>query len=118
MTRSETATNGLAKPLRVEIAAPAMLNPYPVLFHRALQQDQRGLDPVLWRTGLSWRTLLGAQRPHIVHLHWLELLFRHHASWPERLLHWCNLLLYATAARLRMGLTRLRVPPLMRDSQR
>lgn len=86
--------------MRVVIAAPAQMNPYPVLFHQAVQQADPTLDCALWRWGLSWRKLLSPQRPHILHLHWLELLIRHDASWPIRLFHWTNTMLAIAAARL------------------
>ncbi|MBC8449084.1 MAG: oligosaccharide flippase family protein [Chloroflexi bacterium] len=86
--------------MRVIIAAPAQLNPYPVLFHQAVQQADPALDCALWRWGLSWRKLLSPQRPHVLHLHWLELLYRHDAPWRTRLFHWTNTMLAIGAARL------------------
>ena len=87
-------------PMRVAIAAPAHLNPYPVLFHQAVQRADPAMICELWRGGLSWRRLLSARRPHILHLHWLELLYRHYAPWQVRLSLWLNLLLVIGAARL------------------
>jgi len=86
--------------MRVVIAAPAQMNPYPVLFHQAVQQADPALDCALWRWGLSWRRLLRLSRPHVLHLHWLELLYRHDAPWLARLFHWTNTMLVIAAARL------------------
>ncbi|MDH7487445.1 MAG: oligosaccharide flippase family protein [Anaerolineae bacterium] len=93
-------SKGAGETGRVVIAAPAQMNPYPVLFHQAVQQADPTLDCALWRWGLSWRKLLSPQRPHILHLHWLELLTRHDAPWPTRLFHWTNTMLAIGAARL------------------
>jgi beta-1,4-mannosyltransferase len=86
--------------LRVAIAAPARLNPYPALLHRAVVAADPALHCALWRDGLSWRELLGGGRPQVLHLHWLELLYQHYGPTGQRLLLWLNLLLYVTAARL------------------
>ena len=85
---------------RVVIAAPSRLNPYPVLFHRSVRQADPSLPCELWRDGLSWRRLLGRERPDILHLHWLELLYQHYAPPRRRLLMWLNLLGYVSVARL------------------
>jgi len=91
---------GSSVPLRVAIAAPARLNPYPVLLHRAVLAADPALHCALWRDGLSWRQLLGGGRPQVVHLHWLELVYQHYGPAGQRLLLWLNLLCYVAAARL------------------
>ena len=101
-TTERAAVSSLAEgvPLRVAIAAPAHLNPYPILFHRAVQQADPTMSCALWSWGLSWRRLLGSQRPHVLHLHWLELIYRHYAPWRMRLPLWIHMLLAIGAARL------------------
>lgn len=86
--------------MRVIIAAPAHLNPYPVLLQRAVQEADPSLSCELWRWGLSWRRLLGPRRPHVLHLHWIEILYRHYARWPTPLLLWLHTLLAIGVARL------------------
>jgi len=86
--------------MRVVIAAPARLNPYPVLLQRAVQQADPTLSCELWRWGLSWRRLLSSRRPHVLHLHWIEILYRHYARWPTRLWLWLNTLMVISVARL------------------
>jgi len=101
-TSRPVPTGGSA--LRVAIAAPAHLNPYPVLFQQAVQQAVQQADPALvcelWRSGLSWRRLLGRKRPDILHLHWLELLYRHYAPRRIRTPLWFSTLLAIGVARL------------------
>ena len=87
--------------MRVVITAAASLNPYAVLFTRSIQQADPAIECELWRGGVSWRRLLGPDRPHILHVHWVELLYRHFAPLYIRLPFWLSTMSAMAAARLR-----------------
>jgi glycosyltransferase involved in cell wall biosynthesis len=75
------------------------LNPYATLFQRALQRADPDLES--WLTpGVSWRQEISRQRPDLLHLHWIELLYFSYATW-QMAPRLARLLLVLSLARLR-----------------
>jgi len=66
--------------MRVAVVSPVRLNPYATLLTRALQRAAP--DAECWlSSGVSWRQEISRQRPDLLHLHWIELLYFSYATW-------------------------------------
>jgi glycosyltransferase involved in cell wall biosynthesis len=73
-------------------------NPYATLFTRALRQAAPDVE--CWLTsGVSWRREISRQRPDLLHLHWIELLYFSYATW-QMAPRLARLLLVLSLARL------------------